>query len=92
MEFLIGILGLLVFGTVYVGLGLADRGRGACHDCSLADEPESCDACPLVVTARRLEKELDTDAGPSGEAAARSEDRGAETRSRRLPMWEPHGP
>ncbi len=89
MEFLIGVLGLLLLGTVYVGLGLADRGREACHDCSLADDPESCDACPLVLTARQLEKELDTDPGLAGEVAGQSVDRGAGRRGRRLPMWKP---
>lgn len=75
MEYLIGILGLLLLGTVYVGLGLADRGGETCHDCSLAEGPEDCDACPLVVAAGRLDEEPE-----AGERAG-----GADGRA--LPMW-----
>lgn len=51
MEYLIGIMGILLLGTVYVGLGLADHGRETCHDCSRAEEPGDCDACsPLAAS------------------------------------------
>lgn len=46
MEMLIGVVGMLVLGGLYVALGLADHDDG-CGGCSLADAPEEgCLACP----------------------------------------------
>lgn len=89
MEFLIGVLGLLLLGTVYVGLGLADRGRDGCGDCSLADDPKSCGSCPLVVAAEGLKKRQEGDGAGVVTVAWASRREADDARSRRLPMWNP---
>lgn len=91
MEFLIGVLGLLLLGGVYVGLGLADRARDGCGDCSLAEDPESCGSCPLVVAVEGLEKGWEGDAEGSTAAAVDPHRADEKAPDRRLPMWDPAG-
>lgn len=91
MEFLIGVLGVLLLGGLYVGLGLADRGREACRDCSLPDDPESCGSCPLVVAPDGLENPREGDTSRSASASPEPRRQDGASRRRRLPMWRPSG-
>lgn len=106
MEFLIGVLGVLLLGGLYVGLGLADRGREACRDCSLPDDPESCGSCPLVVAPDDpescrscplvvapdgLENPREGDTSRSASASPEPRRQDGASRRRWLPMWRPSG-
>ena len=62
MSYLIGVVGLLGLAAVYVGLGLADRGREACGGCALRETDVACRACSSGSDADPEEAHLE--AGP----------------------------
>lgn len=52
MSYLVGVVGLLGLAGLYVGLGLADRGRKGCGGCALRDDLEDVcgGSCPADAT------------------------------------------
>lgn len=57
MMYLIGVAGLLALGAVYVGLGLADRGRDGCGGCALRDLESGCGTTCATEGPRRKGEE-----------------------------------